>query len=297
MGSTVRAIGEFHAGDRVAAFHPMMTPYGAYAEYAVAPASTVFHLPERVGFEEGATIPLVGMTAALTLFRRLALPAPWDGSGDKSGPLVVYGASSAVGCFVIKLAKAANVHPIVAVCGESKAYVEGLLDKESGDTIVDYRSGIAKWTEEVKRAIGTTRCRYAVDCISSKGTWVPLTKLVDPHEGKVAVVSGANKYDEGDIPDGVRIVYNYVGTAHSGAYKPGMPKQDEDIAMVKKDPEFAYLMMRYFGRMLARGDFEGHPYEVIPGGLNGVATGLQKLQRGEAKGVKFVYRINETEGL
>lgn len=42
---------EFKVGDRVAAFHPMMSPHGAFAEYAVAPGSTVFKLAEGVSFE------------------------------------------------------------------------------------------------------------------------------------------------------------------------------------------------------------------------------------------------------
>jgi NADPH2:quinone reductase len=51
LGKDAEATGEFHIGDRVAAFHPMLTPGGAYAEYAVAPAHTVFHLPTNTSFE------------------------------------------------------------------------------------------------------------------------------------------------------------------------------------------------------------------------------------------------------
>jgi NADPH:quinone reductase-like Zn-dependent oxidoreductase len=43
---------EFRIGDRVAAFHQMRTRGGVFAEYAIAPASTTFHLPEKVSFEE-----------------------------------------------------------------------------------------------------------------------------------------------------------------------------------------------------------------------------------------------------
>lgn len=51
LGSDVQKSGEFRVGDRVAAFHPMMAKGGAYAEYAVAPAHTVFKIPEGVGME------------------------------------------------------------------------------------------------------------------------------------------------------------------------------------------------------------------------------------------------------
>jgi len=43
---------EFRPGDRVAAFHQMVTRGGSFAEYAIAPASTTFHLPKKTSFEE-----------------------------------------------------------------------------------------------------------------------------------------------------------------------------------------------------------------------------------------------------
>jgi NADPH:quinone reductase-like Zn-dependent oxidoreductase len=51
LGAGVAATGEFSIGDRVAAFHPMLMPGGAYAEYATSPAHTVFKIPERTSFE------------------------------------------------------------------------------------------------------------------------------------------------------------------------------------------------------------------------------------------------------
>lgn len=51
----IEAVGEavmgFHKGDKVAAFHQVMTPHGSYAEYAIAPAHTTFHIPARTSFE------------------------------------------------------------------------------------------------------------------------------------------------------------------------------------------------------------------------------------------------------
>ena len=83
VGSSVHG---FQVGDRVAAFHPMGTPGGAYAEYAVAPAHTAFLIPSNVSFEEASTVPLVATTAAITLFRRHAFPPPWSPASPSSPP-------------------------------------------------------------------------------------------------------------------------------------------------------------------------------------------------------------------
>lgn len=56
IAGIVEAIGdnviEFKKGDRVAAFHEMMTPNGSFAEYAMAWDYTTFHLPDMTSFEE-----------------------------------------------------------------------------------------------------------------------------------------------------------------------------------------------------------------------------------------------------
>lgn len=44
-------VSEFKKGDRVAAFHEMMSPHGSYAEYALSWAHTTFPLPPNVSFE------------------------------------------------------------------------------------------------------------------------------------------------------------------------------------------------------------------------------------------------------
>ena len=234
------------------------------------------------------------LTAGVTLFRRQGLPPPWDPvqAEEVKMPLIVYGASSAVGCFAIKLARASGIHPIIAVAGRSHDYVETLLDTAKGDKLVDYRNGVEQMKRDVAAALGGLKVEHAVDCISSGLTWVPLAQLVDPEGGVVSVVSGANRYDEPEIPEGVRIVYTYVGTIHEGAYKPSMPKQDNK-GVAKGDPAWAKEFLTHLSEMLERRKMDGHPYEVIPGGLLGIEEGLNRLKAGEARGKKFVYVISE----
>ncbi len=133
----------------------MGTPGGAYAEYAIAPAHTTFHIPDSISFEEAATIPLVSLTAALTLFRRQNLPPPWNPlpTGSRPLPLIVYGASSALGMYAIKLARLSNIHPIIAIGGASSEHILTLLDHIVGDTFIDYRNGVERMTTAVHDAL------------------------------------------------------------------------------------------------------------------------------------------------
>lgn len=56
----VEAVGEgvygFHKGDKVAAFHEMMSPHGSYAEYAIAWARSTWHVDPKTTLEGMCTL-------------------------------------------------------------------------------------------------------------------------------------------------------------------------------------------------------------------------------------------------
>jgi len=280
----------------------MMTPHGAYAEYAIAPAFTTFKIPDSMSYEEAATIPLVLTTAAITLIRRQYLPAPWEplSASAPPTPLIIYGASSALGTFIIKLAAAANVHPLIAIAGSSTKHLTPLLDTSKGDTLIDYRAGgVEGMKAAVAKALHGIPAHHAVDAItdSKSKTWIPLSQMLTPgtaeQKSLLSTVSGANRYEEEEIPAGVDVVYTFVGTAHEGKYRDGMPKQPLKEE-VDGDRKWVEKFFEYIPKMLADGRLTGHPFEVVEGGLNGVEKGLIDLKEGKARGVKFVYRVSES---
>ncbi|TVY21582.1 Trans-enoyl reductase fsr4 [Lachnellula arida] len=274
---------EFKPGDRVAAFHEMGGPGGGYAEYALAWAYTTFHLPKKTSFEEAATIPLAAMTAAMALFSRLPLPMPWSPAKEPT-PLIIYGASSAVGCFAIQLAKRANIHPLLCVAGKGASHVETLIDRSKGDTIIDYRQGpkaVAQGFRDALRANDLKEVKYGFDVISGNESWKPMIEVMDPH-GAITLLL---PYPESDIPPTMSHVRTAVGGSHKG---PGTRDYD---------PDLAYVFFRLFAKGLADGWFKGHPFEIRKGGLDGVEDALADLKAGKASAVKYVFRVEDTQGL
>ncbi len=100
---------------------------GAFAEHAVAAASSLLAKPDGLTFEEAAAIP----TAAVT-----ALQALRAGGIDTARRVLVLGASGGVGSFVVQLAAAAGAE-VTGVC--STRNLE-LVRSFGADRVVDYTS-------------------------------------------------------------------------------------------------------------------------------------------------------------
>ncbi|KAK7186669.1 hypothetical protein DPSP01_001025 [Paraphaeosphaeria sporulosa] len=268
---------EFKKGDRVASFHEMVTSGGSFAEYAVGWQHTTFHIPKKTSFEDAATLPLAAMTAAIGLHVRLGLDAPWvPNSKNSETPLVVYGGASAVGAYAIKLARKANIHPIIAVAGRGIPFVEKLLDPSKGDAIVDYRKGDDAVVSGIKDALKGKKLYYAFDAVSEHNSYTNIVQVLEK-DGHITLVLPGKKYE--GIPETVHMTITSVGEAHKG------------------DKEFAYIFFRYIARGLDEGWFTPHPAEVVKGGLEGVEKALTDLKEGNASAVKYVFRIADTPGV
>ncbi|KAF4456350.1 NADPH2:quinone reductase [Fusarium austroafricanum] len=308
IAGIVEAVGEnvvgFHQGDRVAAFHEMMTPHGAFAEYAIAPYWTTFHIPAKVSFEEAATIPLAAYTSVCALFQELEIPEPWSplAKTETKRPLLIYGASTATGAYAIKLAAAANVHPIIAVGSQRSAFVKPFLDENKGDALVDYTTygtdeELIKAIQEAFKKSGAPdgRCWKAFDSVSEDATVRLVTKAIagppDDSGRKPKMTNILLKSSiEGSDPS-VDIVYSMVGQVHDQLSIQEAGKKDE------RNKTFGAVWAAAFARGLREGWFTAHPYTIGKNGLEGLSEGLKGLKEGKIRGQKFLTVIGETPGV
>ena len=229
---------EYKPGDRVAAFHRMLGPHGAHAEYAIAPATTTFTLSPNISFEEGSTIPLAAMTAALALYQDLGVPLPWSPvPKGKSHPILIYGGASAVGAFAIKLAKLSGLSPIITVAGNGIPFVGSL---EAADAIIDYRKSDVPTA--IREALGSHKLLHAFDAIAGHNSWQHILEVLDRS-------SGTARLDVVDPPEGVNpwpprgaSGITFTRTFVASAY--GEPHADRNAEEAARDRDFAYIMYR-----------------------------------------------------
>jgi len=220
------------------------------------------------------------MTTSWALFRALSLPTPWS-PASVPHPLIVYGGSTTLGAFAIKLAVLANIHPIIAIAGQGSPYVSTLLSSERGDKVFDYREGEEKLAQSVQSALGEAQAYHAVDAVGEASCVAFLRKFV-ADSGKIALSLPIS--EEGN-ESGTRVATELVSSVavHQtfGSPPPG-------------GMEFGYMMSRYFTYALQQGLLKGHPYEVVAGGLDGVQGALERLKAGTVSAKKLVVRVAET---
>ncbi|KAK9480344.1 chaperonin 10-like protein [Lipomyces japonicus] len=267
---------DFKKGDRVAAYHEIGAAHGSFAEYAIAEDYTTFHIPEAVSFEEASTIPLAALTAGFALFDSLQLPAPWNKPPAEPEPLLIYGASTSVGAFAVKLAKLAGIGPIIGVAGASSEFAKNI----GVDYLVDYRTSKDIAAEIRSHLKPGQKLRYAFDGFSEQGSTLAVIKALEPGlDSKVALILPA---EEGVDKTKTTVIQTLVAHSH------GKNEYQHN---------FAYVLSRLFQKWLVEGKFKGHPFTVVEGGLAGVGKALQDLKDGKARATKYVFKIADTPGL
>jgi NADPH2:quinone reductase len=121
VSSDVEGIG---VGDRVMA----CVDHGGYAEEAIARASDVYRIPDKMRFVEAAGFPIVYGTSHVGLVEKLKL---------KSGEtLLVHGAAGGVGLTAVEIGKALGARVIATAGGPEKLEV---AKKYGADHLIDYR--------------------------------------------------------------------------------------------------------------------------------------------------------------
>jgi NADPH2:quinone reductase len=221
---------------------------------------------------------LAAMTASLALYRILNLPQPWTPTST-SIPLLIYGGSSAVGAFAIKLASWSNIHPIIAVAGKGCAYVDTLVDTSKGDLVLDYRSGKTNVIKAVRHRAGSSDLLNAIDAISNEESIQTVLETMDDG-GKVAVTL---PQEEQPLREGVEVSLVMSGDVHNTM---GKKAGAED---------FGHIFMTAFSRGCSTGSFCGHPFKIVDGGIHGIQSALEALKSGNNSAVKYVVRIGDTK--
>lgn len=141
VAGVVREVGAgvtgFAPGDRVLA----AVPIGGYAERIALPAAFAHRMPESMGFDEGAALPIVYPTSYAGLVFRAGL--------QRGETLLVHAAAGGVGLAAVQIGKALGARVIATAGGAEKVRVALEAGADDG---IDYAS--EDFVERVKALTG-----------------------------------------------------------------------------------------------------------------------------------------------
>lgn len=126
---------------------------GGYADYAVAPASSLIPIPDGVAFEKAVALPLQGLTAyhILKTMGRL----------EKGETVLVHAAAGGVGLLAVQLAKLFGAGKVIATASNTEKLA--FAQKMGADHLVNYSED--GWEERVRELTGGKGVDVALEMV------------------------------------------------------------------------------------------------------------------------------------
>ena len=155
-------------------------PNGSFAEYVVVDPQLAIRVPDSWSFEEAAQLGGAGITACLALYYVQALPTPLA-PASKPIDLLVWGASSSTGQYVVQMAHQAGLRVIATASPKNFKLVKGF----GADDVFDYRDELTP--TKIKELTGG-KLKHVVDCISEGDTGDKIAEAIGDEGGEVSTL-------------------------------------------------------------------------------------------------------------
>jgi len=140
---------------------------GGYAEYVSVPSANLLPIPDKLSFEEAASVPLVFLTAWHMLKTRANLRP-----GEN---VLVWGAGSGVGIAAIQVAKLLGANKVISTVGEEEKKEKAL--KLGSDFVLNHHKDDVP--AEVKRLTNGRKVGVAFDHVGT-ATWERSMRSMGP---------------------------------------------------------------------------------------------------------------------
>lgn len=135
----------------------------AFQLYTSVPQNLVIQIPDKLGFDDAAVLPLSVAAAAGGLYEEkgLSLPLPSHKPAQTGKTLLIWGGSSSVGGSAIQLARASGLKVVATASPKNFENVERL----GASAVFDYADPDV--VEKLVSAIQDTKCVGAFDTIGT----------------------------------------------------------------------------------------------------------------------------------
>ncbi|KAI3396957.1 hypothetical protein diail_11357 [Diaporthe ilicicola] len=286
LGESAAAASGLKIGDRVAGAQMASSrrqPWaGAFSEYIVEKAVSVWRVPENLYWEEAASIGCAVTTSVgMALWISLKLPGTPEHPTSDPKFVLVYGGSTSSGTFAIQLLKLSG-YRVITTCSPTNFK---LAEEYGAEKAFDYHSSTCG--QEI-RAYTKNTLEYVLDVITEARTI---------RHCYAAIGRGGGQYVGFELmPDDLMATMRKTVKADwiLGLEMTGLEIDLPGSYYRKENPELHAWFQGWIKRYAAlfeTGKLRTHPIQVNGGGLAKVIDGIGAMQRKEVSGLKMVYPL------
>ncbi|KAF2121676.1 chaperonin 10-like protein [Lophiotrema nucula] len=293
LGEKAATAGRLQVGDRVAGMvhglNKLKPDIGAFAEYVGASADLLLKVPDRMSFEEAATLGMGVTTSVLALFVELKVPATLEELGAAKGRgdvgngafVLVAGGSTATGTRAIQLLKLAGLRPITT-CSPSNF---NLVQRFGAERAFDYHSPTV--AADI-RAYTHNELAYVLDCVSLAETTQICYDAIGRAGGRYCSLEpfreAVTQRRALTIEPSWILALTIFGekVAMDGEYGRDALQEHRGIGVR------AYEAVQ---ALLDRGLIDTHPAKIVAGGWDEVIKGVDVVRQQNISGYKLVYSV------
>ncbi|KAI9837406.1 MAG: hypothetical protein M1838_004833, partial [Thelocarpon superellum] len=273
VGAGPGARSRWKAGDRIAGVvHGGLYPdRGSFAQYLKVEADLAVKVPGTVSDHEATTYGVSAITGMAGVYHLLQVPWPDATPAEKAQAppsILVYAGSTGASLYAIQMAKHAGLRVVTTCSPHSFALVKGY----GADAAFDYRSDTA--LAEIKTAFPDLTCAF--DGISEGGSQEFCTKAMGPKGGVVISLGPSTPSTTSGVEVKRLIGYTLMGRAFQW-FAPAGPK-------FEAQPDDRAALARFYALLPSLSSWlKAPPTELVPGGFDGLLTGLDRLRQQKAE--------------
>ncbi|TBU28869.1 GroES-like protein [Dichomitus squalens] len=258
------------------------TSYGTFLQYFTGSAQFAVKIPDSISFEAASTVPLGVATAAFSIYNQAdSAPsakylAPWlpGGRGKYAGkPIVILGGPTSHGQYAIQFARLSGFSPIITT---GSLHNTDLLKSFGATHVLDRKLSDEEIKAQVTQIAGGP-VELVYDAVSTTAT-LPLAPALTAPGGNVIVVQF--------VPEELIAQAEKDGKAVHMVH---------GVFRTPINREIGGTLLGKLPELLESGDIKPNRWEVLPGGLNGIVGGLERMKNDQVSGVKLVVRPQETD--
>ncbi|KAG9035680.1 hypothetical protein FRB95_010918 [Tulasnella sp. JGI-2019a] len=264
MAKDESSVGCDFAGDVDSSSFKTIRPMLAFKYIKTRPQSVIVIPKDKISYQQAAPFGVALSTAVQALYHGLNLPPPWE-PAKETFPILIWGGSTAIGIYAIKLAKLSGLSVLTTASPKNHDFLKEL----GADVVFDYKDPdaprlIREWSHGGISA--------ALDTVSDQDSVPLVAQALGDKGGKIITVLPPGPTGRSNVETSLTWVSTGIDPSH---------------------PESFAKMSDWYRRVPGYvSELNIMPIKIWEGGLDAIPEALEYMKAGKVSAQKIVVNVS-----